>query len=208
MGNVLYWISRNTFYVFLRILFRLQIRGKENILKVKGAVYAVNHASYLDPAIAGAAVDTRPMYSLARKSLFANKFFNWWGNRVNVIAFNREVPDSAAMKRIIQLLKRGEIVLLFPEGTRTPDGNLQPPHLGMGLIAVKAGVPIVPAYIKGSYDALSKNSRSIKFAKVRITIGEPIYLDHWLSKTHTERADYEEIANLVMEKIAGLAKLP
>lgn len=206
MRKGLYKLSRLIFFLLLKILTRLEIRGRENILKVKGAIYAVNHASYIDPAIAGAAVK-RPIYFLARKTLFNNKIFNWWGTRVNAVPFNREAPDTAGLKNIISLLKNGEIVLLFPEGTRTSDGKLQHPHLGIGLIAVKAAVPVIPAYIKGSFDVLPRHGKFIKLKKAKITIGNPIYLDKWLNKPQTERSDYEEIAEFVMEKIKKLSEL-
>lgn len=201
-----YRFCRLIIKIFLKFFFHLQISGKKNLYKVKGAVFAVNHASYLDPLIAGTAAPI-PIYFLARKTLFDNKLFNWWGRKVRAIPFNRDAPDSAGIKNIIRILRQGKVVLIFPEGTRTLDGRLQKPHSGVGFIALKAAVPIVPAYIKGSYNALPKDQKFIKLSKLSINIGEPISIDKWLNKKDTGRADYEQIADLIMERIKGLSKI-
>lgn len=205
-GNMLYrylWLISN---LLARIFFHFQVKGRGNLNKPKGALFAVNHSSYLDPILAGVAA-RKPIYYLARKTLFRNKFFGWLLRSINVIPFNRDTPDTIALKNVINLLRRGKIVLVFPEGTRTLDGNLQKAHAGIGFIALKAGVPIVPAYIKGSYKILPKHAKFIKLRKAWINIGEPIYLDKWQKKPHLEKSDYEEVADIVMQGISALSVL-
>jgi 1-acyl-sn-glycerol-3-phosphate acyltransferase len=180
------------------------VRGKENVKKVKGAIFAVNHASFLDPVFAGCALP-RPMYYLARKTLVKNKFCEKILRQVNAVPFNRDTADSGTIKYIIQLLKEDKLVLVFPEGTRSYDGKLQSAHLGIGLIAIKANVPIIPAYIRGSYDVWPRHKKIFRIAKVAVTIGEPISLDLWKNKPNLEKSDYTDIANLVMAEIADLA---
>lgn len=194
-------------HVLVRVLFHFQAKGRSNLYNVKGSIFAVNHSSFLDPIFASVA-SPRPIYFLARKDLFRNKFFGWLIGNVQAIPFNRDAPDTIALKNVIQILKGGNVVLIFPEGTRSPDGNLLPPHPGIGFVALKAGVPIVPAYIKGAYKILPRYGKFIRFKKARINIGEPIYLDTWLRKPHIERTDYEEVASLVMQRIRVLANLP
>lgn len=205
-GNMLYKYLRFICSVLVRGLFHFQVRGRHNLRKPKGAIFAVNHSSYLDPIFAGVAA-RKPIYYLARKTLFRNKFFGWLLRNINVIPFNRDAPDTIALKNVIQLLQKGKIVLIFPEGTRTKDGNLQRAHLGIGFIALKAGVPVVPAYIKGAYKIWPKNSKFIKLKKAWINIGEPINLDKWQGKSKIEKSDYEELADLVMQRIGVLANL-
>lgn len=194
-------------YILLKILFHFQVRGGENLKKVKGAILAVNHSSFVDPVLAGVA-SPRPLYFLARKDLFRNKFFGWLIRSFHAIPFNRDFPDTVAIRNVVQLLQNGKIVLVFPEGTRSPNGNLLPPHPGIGFIALKAKVPIVPMYIKGAHRILPREARFIRLAKAGAKIGEPIYLDMWLKKEHPERSDYEEVACLVMQRIRQLANLP
>lgn len=193
--------------ILVRTLFHFQVSGKSNLCKLKGAILAVNHSSFLDPVLAAVALPM-PMYFLARKDLFRNKFFGWFIRNIHAIPFNRDAPDTTALKNVVQLLEKGKIVLIFPEGTRSPDGNLLPPHPGIGFIALKAKVPIVPMYIKGAYKILPRDAKFIRLAKARSRIGEPIYLDTWLRKSHAERSDYEEVASLVMQRIKRLANLP
>lgn len=191
-------------HILVRLLFHFQASGRNNLYKVKGAILAVNHSSFLDPVFAAVA-SPRPLYFLARKDLFRNKFFGWFIRNIKAIPFNRDAPDTITLKNIIQLLQRGKIVLIFPEGTRSPDGNLLPPHPGIGFIALKAMVPIVPAYVDGAYKILPRHRKFIRLAKATVNIGEPIYLDTWLRKAQIERNDYEEVAGLVMQRIRVLA---
>lgn len=206
-GNMLYRYLRLISNLLARSLFHFQVKGRGNLNKVKGAIFAVNHSSYLDPILSGVAAK-KPIYYLARKTLFRNKFFGWLLRTINVIPFNRDAPDTTALKNVIQLLRKGKIVLVFPEGTRTLDGNPQKAHLGIGFIALKAGVPIVPAYIKGTYNIWPKHAKFIKLRKAWIRIGEPIDLHKWQDKPRMEKSDYQELADLVMKKIGALANLP
>lgn len=193
--------------VLFRILFHGQVIGRHNIDKVKGAILAVNHSSFVDPVFAGAALK-RKIYFLARKDLFEfNRSFAWLLRGIHTVPFNRDAPDTRALKNVIDLLQHGNIVLIFPEGTRSPDGNLLPGHAGIGYVALKAGVPIVPMYIKGAHNILPRDAKFIRLAKARIIIGEPIYLDTWLRKERIERSDYQEVADLVMNRIKHLSEL-
>jgi len=200
-----YKFSRFICYLAAKMFFHLEIQGEDNFKKVKGAVYAVNHASYLDPVLAGVST-LRPVYYLARKTLFRTRFSNWLLRNVNAVPFNRDAADSSTLRKVIQLLKEDKIVLVFPEGTRSLDGRLQKAHAGVGFIVLKSGVPVVPAYVHGSYKIFPKNRKFFKIAKARVTIGEPIYFDAWLKKERIEKSDYEAVADLIMKKIALLAE--
>lgn len=186
-----------------RCLFHLQVRGRENVYKVKGAILAVNHASFADPVFAGVA-SGRILYYLARKSLFEYRFLGSLLQKINVMPLDREFLGIGTFKKIIKLLRKGRIVLIFPEGTRSPDGKLLPGRSGIGLVALKAKVPIVPVYIKGAYKVLPRHRNFIRLAKVTVTIGEPIYLDTWFHKSRIQKTDYEEVAKLVMARIRQL----
>lgn len=200
----MYRYTRIISQLLVRTLFHFHVNGKKNLYKVKGAVLAVNHSSFIDPVLAAVAY-TKPIYYLARKDLFSNRLFGWFLRAINVIPVNRDAPDVIVLKKIIQLLKGGKVVLIFPEGTRSPDGNLLPPHPGIGFIALKANVPIIPMYIKGAYKILPRNRKFIRLRKASANIGEPIYLDTWLRNPVTERSDYAEVAGLVMQRIRQLA---
>lgn len=186
-------------------LFHLQVKGRKNVYKVGGAIYAVNHTSFADPIFAGVAC-SRKLYYLARRSLFQYKFLGFLLPKINVIPLNRDNPDAGTFKQVIKLLKNGKLMLIFPEGTRSPDGNFLPGQSGIGFIALKAKVPIIPVYIKGAYKAFPRHRSFILPAKIVVSIGEPIFLDTWFRKPHIEKSDYSEIANLVMNRIKQLKK--
>lgn len=187
-----------------KILFRLKVYGKENVNKVKGAaIFAPNHASFLDPPLSAVA-SPRPLQFFARHTLFRNRFFGTLITHLNAIPVHREAPEIGEFKALLKLLKQDKLVLLFPEGTRTMSGEHQEAKSGLGFIALKARVPIIPVYIHGSYEAWPKEARFPRFTKISITIGEPISLDHWLNKKSTDKKDYHEIVDLVMEKIREL----
>lgn len=198
-------------YVFCKVLvmwlciifFHFTMKGRNNIHKVKGAILAVNHASFLDPPVASAGC-ARRVYFLARKDLFDLKILGKLISKLKAVAFNRDAPDTTTLRNVIKLLKQGKVVLIFPEGTRSPDGDFLPGLGGIGLVALKAKVPIVPAYIKGAYNILPRHRTLPRLRKLSITYGEPIYLDKWLQKSHPDKNDYQKIADLVMEKIKEL----
>lgn len=190
-----------------RIFFHLETQGLRNTENIRGAILAANHASYLDPIMAGVPVSGQ-VYYLARKTLFRNKYFGRFLHSVNVVPFNRDVPDIRALNAVINLLKSGRKVLMFPEGTRTLDGNLQHAHAGISLIAVKAKVPIIPVYIKGTFEALPKNRKSLRLGKIKVSYGKPIYLTEWLKKEKIDKSDYQDISGLIMQRIKELRDDP
>jgi len=185
--------------------FHLTVRGRKNLYKVGGAIMAVNHSSFMEPIFAGVAC-SRPLYYLTRKSLHENKFFGNWLMDVHGIPLNRDAPDSRAWKRVFSLLKRGRMIMMFPEGTRSPDGRLQPAKPGIGLIALRARVPIVPVFVKGGYRILPRHRKFPRLAKAGVFIGEPIYPDRWLNNKRPEKSDCQELADLVMARIKELGR--
>ena len=121
---MLYWISLNLARIVGRIFFRHRTLHRERLPESGGALIVANHVSYLDPAAVGIAF-RKPIHYLARKSLFKG-FLGWLLPRIQVLPVDRGKGDLGSMKRILGLLKDGQRVLMFPEGTRSPDGQLQP----------------------------------------------------------------------------------
>ena len=201
---MIYRFSRFGLQVGAILFFHLTVRGRENLYKVGGAILAVNHSSFLDPIFAGVAC-SRPLYYLTRKSLFKNKFFGNWLMNVHGIPLNRDAPDSGAWKRVFSLLKKGRMIMMFPEGTRSPDGRLQPAKPGIGRIALRARVPIIPVLVKGGYRILPRHRKFPRLAKAGVVIGEPVYPDQWLWKRRPAKSDCQELADLVMARIKELS---
>lgn len=150
--NLLYWIGHCWFRAFARGFYDFRIVGAENLRFDGSAIIAANHVSFLDPPLIGQAFD-EPLYFFARKTLFdhplAGRLLREWQS----IPIDRDKPDTASLKATIRLLKSGKKVLMFPEGTRSPDGTLQPAEAGVGLFLAKTGAPVLPVRIFGTYEA-------------------------------------------------------
>ena len=183
----------------LRILWRFRKRGAEFIPKKGGVIIASNHAAYVDPPFVGAA-SPRELSYLAKRELFKNGLFGWLIRKYNAFPIARGSFDRKAMSQAMGLLKERKALLLFPEGTRSRDGNLMEPKLGVGKVAIQAGVPIVPAYVGNSKDLLST---FLKRRKLVILFGSPI-LKSWLDKIPKDKEGYKRIGQEIMCRIRML----
>jgi 1-acyl-sn-glycerol-3-phosphate acyltransferase len=183
------------------LAFRLKIYGRENLIEEGPAIFASNHASYLDPPLVGVACRNEILF-LARKSLFEKPVFGPLVSRLNCIPIDRDRGDVAAVRAILRLLKEGKRTLVFPEGTRSRDGNLQPARAGLGLIIAKSLAPVVPVRIFGSYAALPR-SGGIRFSPVTMVVGEPLIFTKADLGTD-ERLAYQVLSDRVMATIAAL----
>jgi 1-acyl-sn-glycerol-3-phosphate acyltransferase len=172
--NFYYWLGYTLSRWLAKLLFRFRIVHRERMLETGPVILAMNHQSYLDPPLAGNAAD-RPIYFLAKRSLMDVPVLGWLLPKLNVIPVEQEGIDRSALKAVIRVLKQGQGVLIFPEGSRTLDGNLQPPLPGLGLIIAKTLAPVVPMRIFGAHEALPRNGRRLRLAPITIVVGEPIY---------------------------------
>lgn len=197
-----YWAGWVVFGSMARSVFGARVKGRENLV-TSGAVLVVsNHESFIDPPLVGS-VYSDDMYFLARKTLFKG-IGKWLYPRWNAIPVDQERPDMASLKTIIRLLKNGKRVLVFPEGQRTLDGSLGEAQPGVGLIAVKAGVPIQPMRIRGAREALPRGRSLIRFNQLELSIGPAFTLtDHEVAQSKG-KAGYQLLADRMMESIAQL----
>jgi 1-acyl-sn-glycerol-3-phosphate acyltransferase len=198
-----YQFSTRLFKLFLLLWHRLRIRGVQHIPDEGGVLMASNHASFLDPPVVGVGYRGRPVHFMARNTLWNSKFGAWWMTRVGCIPVSRGTGDIKALKLTIKALKEGKVVSMFPEGTRTEDGELQKAKGGIGFIIEKSGCVVVPAYIDGTYKAHPKGARFIKPSKVTITYGKPITQDDFQA-LGSGREAYDKHAALIMQRIADL----
>ena len=182
---------------------RFEAHGGENVPTTGGCIVASNHVSFLDPPALGCGVRNRVVRFMARDTLFQPPWFGNVLHRVGVIPISREKGDVGALRKAIQCLKEGSCIGLFPEGTRSPDGTLQPAKGGIGFLIAKAGVPVVPTYIDGNFRAYPRGAKWIKPTRCTVYYGTPIQPSE-LAAFGTERDAYEKIGQLVMERIREL----
>ena len=199
----LYGICHYGMATLHEMFFRGEVAGQENIPVTGPFILAANHASHLDPPIVGGHVP-REIAAFARKTLWKPGFFGWWLTAVGCIPVDRDGgSDVTAMKRVMQVLKNGKPVILFPEGTRSPDGEPRKPKAGVGFIACHTLVPVVPARIFGSFEAFGKGGALRLNAPVSVVYGRPLLpADYDDPKGGKER--YQIAADRIMAAIAQL----
>ncbi|HVZ63507.1 MAG TPA: lysophospholipid acyltransferase family protein [Lacunisphaera sp.] len=185
--------------------FRGEVVGTENFPAAGPFLIASNHASHLDPPMVGCQI-AKQMRFFARRSLWNNKLLAWWLDQVETIPVERDTGDIGAIKKVLQALKEDRAVVLFPEGTRSPDGHLQKPKAGVGLMACKTGVPVVPCRVYDSFAAFGKG-RSLPRLGTPVTIvfGRPLQpreYDH----PADGKARYDNAAQRIMDRIAALPR--
>jgi 1-acyl-sn-glycerol-3-phosphate acyltransferase len=195
---MLYWPLYFFFWLFYKIFLRLKFFGRENIPAQGGYLLASNHLSNLDPMLLGVA-SGRKISFMAKDSLFKNRFFAFILHGVMAFPIKRESLDISTIKEALKRLGSHGLVV-FPQGTRQTAGSIKTEgsKAGVGLLAVKANVPIVPAFIHGSDKAMPPGAKFVKPTQVTVRFGEPIKVSKDLG--------YEEIAFQVMEAIKKLSQ--
>jgi 1-acyl-sn-glycerol-3-phosphate acyltransferase len=152
--------------------FRFRAHHVDRLPSSGAFLLVANHQSYLDPVLAGIGVP-RGVYFMARRSLFVGPL-GWLIWRLGSFPVNRDRADLSSLREAINRLRRGNPVLIFPEGTRSHDGRLGVFRSGFGVIARRAGVPILPAYIDGSYRAWPRGRFVPRPAPILVVYGRPI----------------------------------
>ena len=180
----------------------LEVVGKENIPK-EGVIIASNHISYLDPPILGSVTPRRCNF-MARKGLFDVPVLGWM---IKYAAFpvDRDKPRASTIKEAVKKTRAGQIVVVFPEGTRSKTGELQEPKPGIGMVAAMSRAPIVPAYLTGTDKALPSGAKWLKRTKIKVVFGKPIYYTSTEeSGGRTGQGKREEVSMMIMDAIREL----
>ncbi len=200
--NFYYWMGYHLSRLAGRIFFRFRVIHRERMIQSGPVILAMNHQSYLDPPLAGTTCD-RAIYFLARRTLLDVPLLGWVLPKLNVIPVNQEGVDRSAIKAVIRVLQAGNGVLVFPEGSRTLDGTLQPAEPGMGLVIAKTLAPVVPMRIFGAREALPRSGGRLRFVPITVVIGEPIFFSA-ADIQPGGRDLYARLSDRVMKAIAAL----
>jgi 1-acyl-sn-glycerol-3-phosphate acyltransferase len=178
------------------------VRGRENIPAEGALIVASNHVSFWDPPLVGAAAN-RELHYLAKEELFRTPLVGPLVRGFNAIPIRRGVADLRGLSMALEVLKRGQALLLFPEGSRMRDGRLHPARPGVGMLAVSANAPIVPCHVHGS----SRPRRwLLRQERLHIAFGPVRPWQEFAGPGDSEpgRALYQRVGEGVMRAIADL----
>lgn len=201
--NLSYRLGFAFFKSIARGFFNYRTIGDREPINQKGAALIVcNHASFLDPPLVGVAFD-EDIYYLAKKTLFETKLGNAIYRSWNAIPVDQEKADMSSLKTVIRLLQKGKKVLIFPEGSRTPNGDYLPAQPGVGFILSKTKVPVFPMKILGTHEALPLGGKAIHPVEVKLIIGKAWHYEE-ARYTETGKDLYQRISDDLMAEIAAL----
>lgn len=200
-----YYLGGFLTWALCRIMGGFEVRGKEHVPKQGGAVICANHVSYLDPPVLGTAILPRRTYYMAKKELFEIPLFGWLIRKCYAFPVERDTSDLEAIRHGLQLLRQGELLIVFPEGGRSLDGALQPGNIGPALLASRAGVPIIPAAIKDTNKIMPPGRLGLHRGHVQVDFGPPIFPQQF-GEGRLDKQQLEAFTEKVMEAIAALQR--
>ena len=171
VNPLLYWAVRAVLQPLFLIYFRLGRIGCEHLPRRGPLLLASNHRSFLDPFCIGMLV-RRPVYYMAKRELFQKRWQAWLLARLGAFPVDRGAGDAEAMETARAILRRGDCVVIFPEGTRVLSGPLGHPRRGIGRLALETGAPVAPVAVIGTEDV--RRGWRIRPRRVRIRVGRPL----------------------------------
>ncbi len=197
-----YWLTRTIFKGGYKLFYGLKVYGVSNIPEGPG-ILAGNHASYFDPPLISASYPGEATF-LAKDDLFVNPFFRFLIQHLNAYPVADEgAKNLNSFKMVIKFLEEGQKVVIFPEGFRSPDGNIQPLKTGVAMIALRTQCPVIPVYVHGTFQAWPKTQKYPKLGeKLACVFGSAIHPKDFahLDKKHAQ----EEMTKVLSDKLFAL----
>lgn len=204
----LYFAGWSLFRLYFRFYHRWEVEGAKNVPAHGPAILASNHTSFLDPPLVGAATDREINY-MARETLFRFPVVGSILRNVNAVPVDREGGGAAGLRAILDRLLAGGAIILFPEGTRSPDGELQTAKSGIGLTVIKSNAPVIPVRVFGTFNALNRHQSFPRPRPIGVRFGSA--LDFGRLRKEAEictkprlKEIYKEVSEEIMSAIAKL----
>ena len=188
-----------------RAALNFRVINPERLIENGPALICSNHVSFFDPPLVSICFQ-KEIHFLARHTLYSNPAARWIFPRLNVTPIDQDRASMGGLKTAIRILQKGHRLLIFPEGSRSPDGTLLPAAGGAGLVVAKARVPVVPMRLFGAYEALPYGTAKPKFTTATAVIGEPVHFPE--ADYPATREGYQKISDGIMAAIAALTCPP
>jgi len=206
--NFVYFLGWSFFRAMYATYFHWRVFNPERVPLAGPVILASNHASFLDPPLVGSGIK-RGINYLARDTLFRFPGIGWLLRQWNSVPVDREGGGAAGLKAILDRLLAGGAIILFPEGTRTRDGQLQPARSGIGLTVIKSTAAVVPVRVFGTYEAYGRRVKLPRPHQVIVKYGRPMDFSQLraeakvCSKARLKEI-YQQVADEIMAAIADL----
>ena len=184
-------------------IFQFRVVGKEDVPSTEGLILAANHVSYVDPLFIGAALIERQLHFIAKEELLRIPILGALIRRLHTVPVRRGQVDYTAIRQSLRLLEEGEILAIFPEGTRGDGMVLKEAEEGIGFLAARSGRPVVPVYLHGTDSVLPRGKRIPRVHPVTIYFGHPLRLGGGVSAGEG-RESYRRLSEEVMKGIGEL----
>lgn len=181
-------LCRGIARIIATLMFDLKVYHRHHIPRSGGVLVLSNHQSYLDPVLIGAHL-RRPMSYLAKSELFSNRYFGALLRSLRAFPVKQGSGDVGAVKETIRRLQEGHMLTIFPEGSRCEDGQIGPILPGAALVVKRAGVPIIPCVVEGSFLAWPRSRKLPLRHPVSVMFGPPMQIDHLSAREITQLID-------------------
>ena len=204
-GSELFYRSiRAVLFITYKCLFSFRYYGADKVPPPdgRGVILAPNHASYLDPPLLGISLKRRVTY-LAKEYLFQHSFVGWVLRSIGAFPIKTKTDDFRSIRDLIRILESGHCVTVFPEGTRSENGQMKEPESGIGFLAMKSKAYVVPVYIEGSYDAFPKDAKKIKRHPIKVYFGDA-FIPAEDESLKTAPEPYLAVSQKIMQEIKEL----
>lgn len=206
--NLSYRIGWRLFRLLFATYFRWRVYHPERVPLQGPVILASNHASYLDPPLVGAGLK-RDINYLARETLFHFPPMSALLRSWNTVPVDRDGGGAAGLRAILDRLLAGGGIILFPEGTRSRDGQLQPARSGIGLVVIKSAAPVVPVRVFGTYAAYGRHMRIPRPRRVAVKYGQPMSFGTLRAEAKScskarLKEIYQQVAGEIMAAIARM----
>jgi len=199
---MLYWVGRFILIAFFKVFCKIKYFDQDKIPTEGGFIIASNHVSYYDPFAVGSGL-TKKIHFMAKKELFKNWLMRVFITIMASFPVDREKVDIGAIRESLKILKKGEVVGIFPEGKRSDDGTVGEGHGGAAMISLMSGAPITPAAMIGTLNARIKSGLIPKFKRIVIKYGDPIHPNDFKGN---KKERISQITNKVIESIRRMKK--
>lgn len=201
-----YATARAVLRVIIRIAFKVKVEGRENVPRQGPVILVANHLSMLDPIVLGCAI-SRPIRFMAKHELFSNRLFTYVLTHLGAFPVKRGHADKEAFHTALEVLSKGQVLGMFPEGTRSLNGELQPLYSGAAILAEKTGAPVVPVGIVGTGRIMRKGATIPRHGRITVRVGRPIYAAgsaRGLSLDEGARQELADVKDVMTRRIAEL----